>query len=85
MFLLTTSMNSMKFLKEKVLPLIIGFVAASIVMMAFEYTNSLLFPFPNGFDTSNLEAVRVFAVNISLAIYICGNWLFFGNEKILQL
>jgi len=39
-----------------------GFVASSLTMMAFEFANSLLFPFPADLDTQSLEQVRAYAI-----------------------
>lgn len=47
-----------------------GFVAASVVMMVCEMTNSLIFPFPAGFDQTNLEQVRAFAATLPWTAYI---------------
>ena len=64
------------FLKKKLLPVVAGFVAAFAVMMAFEFTNSLLFPFPAGMDTNDLEAVRAFSRSLPATAFILviGGW-----------
>lgn len=67
-------------LRTKILPVIAGFISASIVMVLFEYANSFVFPFPEGFDTANLEMLRQFTEMYSPHIFIlvwCG-W-FFGS------
>ncbi len=46
-----------------------GFITASMVMMAFEFTNSFLFPFPEGFDTQSIVAVQAFAAEKSPQIF----------------
>jgi hypothetical protein len=56
-------------LKTKIIPIVLGFIAASAVMMLFEFTNSFLFPFGDGFDTSDIEAVRAFAAMYSPQIF----------------
>jgi hypothetical protein len=45
---------------------IAGLVAAVAIMMACEYTNSLLHPFPEGMNTQDIEAVRNFAGTMPL-------------------
>lgn len=61
---------------QKIVPVIAGFIGASIVMMVFEYSNSLLFPFPDGFDTSNLDALRSFAAGYSpyIFFFVLAGW-----------
>lgn len=59
----------MNFIKTYILPVLSGFVVASVVMMVFEYTNSLLFPFPAGFDTHDGAAVQAFAAQFSPQIF----------------
>ena len=44
--------------------------AAFIIMMVFEYTNSLIFPFPTGFDVTNTDAVRAFTQSLPWNAYI---------------
>jgi hypothetical protein len=56
-------------LKTKIIPVLLGFITASAVMMLFEFTNSFLFPFGDGFDTSDIEAVRGFAAMYSPQIF----------------
>ncbi|MFM2414777.1 MAG: hypothetical protein RI911_470 [Candidatus Parcubacteria bacterium] len=57
-------------LKTYIVPVIAGFINASAVMMLFEYINSFLFPFPQGFDMYNHEAVQAFAALHSPHIFI---------------
>lgn len=49
---------------------IAGFITAGAVMMACEYTNSLLYPFPEGMDIYNAEQVRQFAASMPLQALI---------------
>ncbi|MBP9669595.1 MAG: hypothetical protein KBE09_04890 [Candidatus Pacebacteria bacterium] len=53
---------------------------AFFVMLAFEFANSYLFPFPEGLDRMNLEAVRAFAQTLPASAYILVllGW-FFGS------
>jgi CHASE2 domain-containing sensor protein len=39
-------------------------------MMAFEYTNSFIFPFPKWMDTSNLAEVQAFVETLPSTAYI---------------
>ena len=48
------------------LSVIAGLVSAVAIMMACEYTNSQLHPFPEGMNTQDLEAVRTFAGTMPL-------------------
>ncbi len=59
----------MNFIKTYILPVLSGFVVASIVMMLFETVNSFLFPFPQGFNTHDGAAVRAFAAQFSPQIF----------------
>lgn len=43
-----------------------GLIAAMAIMMACEFTNSLLYPFPEGMDVYDSEAVRRFAATMPL-------------------
>lgn len=52
------------------LAIIVGFVAAFAVMMAFEFANSRLFPFPQGMATSDLAQVRAFAASLPASAFI---------------
>lgn len=60
----------MNFLKRKVWSVIAGFIAASIVMMAFEYTNSFFFPLPQDLDWTNQEAVWALTASLPWTAYI---------------
>ena len=61
---------------RNMLAVIAGFVVAAAVMMGFEFANSLLFPFPPGMDTNDLEAVRAFAATMPLSalILVAAGW-----------
>lgn len=62
---------------KKTFSILIGFVASSLTMMAFEFTNSLLFPFPADLDKQSLEQIRAFAAQMPLTALIlvaCG-WI----------
>ena len=52
------------------LAVIVGFIAAFAVMMACEFTNSRVFPFPKGMDTFDLAQVRAFAASLPASAYI---------------
>ena len=55
--------------KTKIVPVVLGFITASAIMMLFEFTNSFLFPFGDSFDTSDIDAVRAFAAHYSPQIF----------------
>lgn len=55
--------------KTKIVPVVLGFIAASAVMMLFEFTNSYLFPFGDTFNTSDIDALRAFAAHYSPQIF----------------
>ncbi len=60
----------MQFLKTKIWPVVAGFLAASAVMMAFEFTNSFFFPLPSDLDWTNPEAVRALTASLPWTAYI---------------
>ncbi len=60
----------MNFLKLKVWPVVAGFVVASIVMMAFEFTNSLFFPLPSDLDWMDTAAVQALTASLPWTAYI---------------
>ena len=60
----------MSFLKTKVWPVFAGFVVASLVMMLFEYINSLFFPLPEGLDWRDPEAVKAVTASLPWTAYI---------------
>lgn len=55
---------------RKFLAIIVGFLAAGLVMSAFELLNFFFFPFPQGMDLSSLEAVRDFARTLPWNAYL---------------
>lgn len=64
---------------RKVVAVISGLIATFVVMMTFEFTNSFLYPFPNGFDTGDASQLRNFielnSPNIFFLVvagWICG-------------
>jgi hypothetical protein len=62
-------------IRTKLLPGIAGIASAFIVMMLFEFTNSFLFPFPEGVDMNNLDVLRQFTAAQSPHIFVlvwCG-------------
>ncbi len=60
----------MNFLKTKVWPVVAGFIVASIVMMAFEFTNSFFFPLPNDLDWMDTAAVQALTASLPWTAYI---------------
>lgn len=58
------------FFYKKIYPVVGGFIVSSAVMMIFEYTNSKVYPFPEGFDTQNIDQVREFAAQMPWQAYI---------------
>lgn len=60
----------MLFLKRRIFPVVAGFIVASIVMMAFEYTNSFFFPIPDNLDWADPEAVRALTASLPWTAYI---------------
>lgn len=55
---------------KKILSVLAGIFSAFAVMMIFEFTNSLLFPFPADLNTQSLEQVRAFAAHMPLSALI---------------
>lgn len=55
-----------------------AFVATSVVMMGFEFTNHMLYPFPEGMDTTNLAAIQQFGLTMPTFAFmmILLGWLF---------
>lgn len=60
----------MNFLKTRVWPVVAGFIVASIVMMAFEFTNSSFFPLPSDLDWSDTSAVQALTATLPWTAYI---------------
>lgn len=59
-----------KLFKNNIVAVFLSLVASSLVMMVCEYTNSLIYPFPAGMDTKNIEEVRAFTENMPSTAYI---------------
>ncbi|MFO0781191.1 MAG: hypothetical protein U0519_04930 [Candidatus Gracilibacteria bacterium] len=57
-------------MKKKFLAIIAGLCGAFAIMMAFEGTNSLFFPFPAGMDLNDIHAVQTFAKTLPWTAYI---------------
>lgn len=55
---------------QKIFTIIIGLAAAFFVMTVFEYSNSLLFPFPAALDKTNLEQLRSFSLNLPQIAFV---------------
>jgi hypothetical protein len=64
-------------MRRAIIAVIAGFVSAFAVMMAFELTNSLLFPFPVGLDVYDANQVRDFAASMPLSalILVATGWM----------
>jgi len=60
----------MSFFKTRIWPVVAGFIAASIVMMVFEYANSFFYPLPQDLDWANPEAVRALTASLPWTAYI---------------
>lgn len=60
----------MHFLKTKVWSVVAGFIVASIVMMAFEFTNSFFFPLPSDLDWTDTAAVQALTASLPWTAYI---------------
>lgn len=58
------------FLKMKLWPVIAGLLVAFIVMMIFEYVNSLFFPLPANTDLTNLVAIHSYTASLPWTAYI---------------
>lgn len=60
----------MKFFTKRLWPVLAGFITASIVMMIFEYANSLIYPLPTDLDWMDPVAVRAFTESLPWTAYI---------------
>ena len=60
-----------------VVAVICGFLLASAIMLAFEFANSRLFPFPPGMDTSDIGQVRAFAKSLpsTALLLVLAGWI----------
>jgi hypothetical protein len=47
-----------------------AFVATSVVMTGFEFTNHLMYPFPEGLDTTNLIAIHQFGLTMPTFAFV---------------
>lgn len=87
----------METVRRTVLPVIAGFLGAFVTMMVFEYTNSLLFPFPDTMDLANIDQLREFTATYAPHIFVlvwcgwvCGSIIagyittFFSHEHIYR-
>jgi hypothetical protein len=63
---------------RSIIAVIAGSVSAFAIMMAFEFTNSLFFPFPAGMDLNDIVQVRAFAAAMPLAalVPVALGWIF---------
>jgi len=69
---------------KKIIGVIAGLIVAFLLMMLFEYLNSLIFPFPAGMDLNNLAAVRAYSQTLPWTAYlmVIAGWViasFFGG------
>ena len=55
---------------KNILIFIGAFVATSAVMMGFEFTNHMLYPFPEGLDTTNLAAIQQFGLTMPIFAFV---------------
>jgi hypothetical protein len=53
-----------------IVPVIAGFVVASLVMLVFEYANSILFPIPSDLDWRDPAAVRALTASLPWTAHI---------------
>lgn len=58
------------FLKTKAWPVVAGLLVAFIIMMVFEYVNSLIYPLPEGLDITDPSAVKAFTATLPWTAYI---------------
>lgn len=58
------------FLRSKVWPVGAGLVVAFVVMMLFEWVNSLFFPLPEVLDVYDTAAVQAFTASLPWTAYI---------------
>lgn len=63
-------LNSLFMLKKKILPVVAWLLTAFIIMTAFEFTNSFIFPFPEWMDMYNSADVQEFIKNLPHTAYI---------------
>lgn len=58
------------FLTTKAWPVVAGLLTAFIIMMVFEYVNSLFFPLPEGLNIYDPSAVQAFTDSLPWTVYI---------------
>jgi hypothetical protein len=58
------------FLVHSVWPVIASIVTAFIVMLAFEFTNAMMYPFPAELDVNNIEQVKEFASTLPFFAFL---------------
>lgn len=58
------------FWKFKLRPIIISFVIAVIIMLVLEYINSLIYPFPEDMNKTDIVSVRAFTMSLPWTAYI---------------
>ncbi|MEK7646662.1 MAG: hypothetical protein AAB381_03155 [Patescibacteria group bacterium] len=58
------------FFKTKAWPVIAGLLTAFIIMMIFEYINSLIYPLPTDLNIYDNEAVKAFTASLPWTAYI---------------
>lgn len=58
------------FIKRKLWPVLAGLLTAFIVMMIFEYVNSLIFPLPEELDFNDTAALQAFTATLPWTAYI---------------
>lgn len=58
------------FLTKKAWPVVAGLLTAFIIMMVFEYVNSLFFPLPEGLNIYDPSAVQAFTDSLPWTVYI---------------
>lgn len=58
------------FLLSRLWPVVAGLVVASVIMMAFEYINSMFFPLPADLDIYDTAAVQAFTATLPFSAYI---------------
>ena len=58
------------FFLSKLWPVVAGLAVAFVVMMAFEYGNSFIYPLPEGLDIYDPAAVQAFTASLPWTAYI---------------
>jgi hypothetical protein len=60
----------MNIIKHWILPIVAGFIVASIIMLIFEWINHFIFPKPASLDLTNAAAVQAFTASLPWTAYI---------------